>query len=257
MSNEKTPEDTRARFCEKLGERCGSLYFHIKNAYLGILVDQRFYKNLFQSKHSVDLLNESASFFWHKIQFIMVDSLILRVGILMDPALSGRGTTNANASIAQLLKLNGISEEKIFSQRLSDCESASETLKVHRNKRVAHADLEVSLGGAELDQLTLENLEVVVEKIGDILFLFERNNFSNTACFDLIAPLSDEFALLKRLYYGNQCFKQVVSEVKDFHLYDHGYIDVRIKRCMEGNNSECSRMFSRDQERINRLENVL
>ncbi|MBA4020280.1 MAG: hypothetical protein C0483_24225 [Pirellula sp.] len=143
----------------------------------------KLYEGLFRkSKETIAVLNKVAGFGWRAIHDSLVSSIILRLTRVMDPARNGK---NENLSLARLVDVAiiGKDEETVCKLKadLDRIKVELESLKFHRDKRLAHNDLECRLDKKlapalppELFQTALASISEVMNEIGKLL----GNNYS-------------------------------------------------------------------------------
>lgn len=108
------------------------------------------YKQVYGSKESIEVINDSANSFFAMNQSIFVDNLILSIVRLLDPAQMGG---YENLSLSKLIEL--IEDENNSSECLTNClkklleaiQNIVKPLNTHRNKGIAHFDLKVIKNG--------------------------------------------------------------------------------------------------------------
>lgn len=75
----------------------------VREHVLLLAIEWRFYNDLYSTQESVDLLNQSASYFFSKLQIIFIDSIILKIAKLLENKETGKGGSNKNLTIDYLL----------------------------------------------------------------------------------------------------------------------------------------------------------
>jgi hypothetical protein len=119
------------------------------------------YNQLFDSgQENVDLLNKSGSYVFHLLQRLLLDDTILALSRLTDPPKTGR---YENASIAHLAELatpnlTSLTASEV-SSLLASLKNHVVNAKVHRDKAIAHADLEHATGLAKLPEIAYSEIE--------------------------------------------------------------------------------------------------
>jgi len=108
----------------------------------------KIYRQLFgTSKLRVDLLNESASTFFRVVQDVLMDDIQLTLSKLAEPARTKRG--KENLSLAMICKIvNRLREGALHSKlkrSLKNFQKKCKAFQVHRDKRIAHFDLNTIL----------------------------------------------------------------------------------------------------------------
>jgi hypothetical protein len=128
----------------------------IDNSIQQVFTRWKVYAQLFDSgEENVALLNSSGSYVFFLLQRLLLDDTILALSRLTDPpASAGR----KNASIRYLVQaaVPTLAREVAadVNASLAELESHVANARVHRNKAVAHADLQHSLGKASLPDIS-------------------------------------------------------------------------------------------------------
>lgn len=132
------------------------------------------YRILFGEKQSrIELLNESAPFFFRVIQNVLFEETLLGIARLIDPVDSGTGKYNLTVQA-----LPPLCESKIREiQRLvEEAANAGEFAKDWRNRHIAHRDLDLVLrkSAKMLEPATREKVEVSLSALRDVLNAVEH-----------------------------------------------------------------------------------
>lgn len=105
-----------------------------------IIKIRNYLNNLYKEKN-YKYLNECRGFF-KDIHILLIDSLVLRVVRLFDPATSGRDGKNQNFSYDRLIKyIEDSNLKEILNSKKNQIKSEINTLKQYRHKCIAHKDL--------------------------------------------------------------------------------------------------------------------
>jgi AbiU2 len=135
------------------------------------------YNQLFGSgQESVDLLNKNGSYVFHLLQRLLLDDTILSLSRLADPPKTGK---HENASIRSLVSLARVKLTALAASDvdalLASFESHVSNVKVHRDKAIAHADLDHATGLATLPEVSyseiegaMRDLEAMMLRLGSI-----------------------------------------------------------------------------------------
>lgn len=130
---------------------------------------------------NIALLNASGAEVFCLFQRLALDDVIMTLSRLTDPAYSGRNKSDENASIKYLLQnADNLLDQGIKSElqdSLARLEGHVKNLRVHRNKALAHADLQCTLQPETLPQVLYDDLEGAMKecrnlasKLGKLLF---------------------------------------------------------------------------------------
>jgi hypothetical protein len=90
--------------------------FEIVRSHILLLATEwRFYNDLYNTDKSINLLNQSASYFFSKLQIILIDSIILKINKLVENKETGKNGSNKNLTIDYLL--NEVNIDKIYNNK--------------------------------------------------------------------------------------------------------------------------------------------
>jgi hypothetical protein len=169
----------------------------------------KLYNQLFASgKENIDLLNKTASYVFFQLQRSMVDSVILTLSKLTDPAKTGK---YENASLDNFLKkLKGnIDNESLarFQTQLGNLTRICENIRTHRNKRIGHSDIKCALEDAEwLPPVTHADidsaLEVLCRMMKDIMLVLFDLERGDDPDFQYGSDGNHLFYILRKAYSG-------------------------------------------------------
>jgi hypothetical protein len=151
----------------------------------------KIYCQLFDSgPDNIALLNANGAEVFSLFQKLALDDAILALSRLTDPASSGKNKDNAN--IRYLLKtatpcLNqNVNAE--LQATLVRLESHVQSLRIHRSKALAHADLQHALQFEVLPPVLYDELEGAMRECHNLMSKLGLALFSRTCCYDVIIP---------------------------------------------------------------------
>lgn len=170
-----------------------SLNLHWK--YLsGVLLDE-------PGQRKWEILSSTAPIFFDLTLHLFYDHILLKSAKLVDP---DKTRNDENLSIANLLlKMPTISCEawSKVNATFDLLKSNISSIKVHRNKRIAHNDLQTALKTQSLPQIQESEFIAVVQGFNDLLNLIQKELRGYTTNFDSEVQPIDEpenfIALLK------------------------------------------------------------
>lgn len=184
------------------------LFKSLKHCAVVLWTDWLLYQQLFGSKARIALLNDSGGHLFHVLQHSMLDRFLLGLSRLTDPAKTGK---HANLSLAALVE--EVDQQPELQDRLSlQLELLHESvaaMRVHRNKRVAHADLaaltdpEAALQGYKID-----DVESALNRVAEFLNSYElESNESQTTYAQCILPMGHDGERLVRCLKQAEAFR--------------------------------------------------
>jgi hypothetical protein len=125
------------------------------------------FRALFLSEPSrIEILNKAAGGFFGIIQDTLVDALFLRLAVLSDPARSGKYENVSFDRLMEELRCElGVKGAESEADRVrQEFHAAVAGIKAHRNKRIAHADVDVvATQVVPLDRVTIDDLRKGVD----------------------------------------------------------------------------------------------
>lgn len=161
---------------------------------------------LFDSgQENINTLNQRGSVVFQMFQKLVIDDVTLSLARLTDPPTSAG---SENASLMNLLDQSRLRLEATVYDELHDLVSKlSEdvrTIRLHRNKALAHADLKCVLGKKDLPPLTYAELENAMESTREIMRQLTSKLFGWSTVYDVLIPYGcDGSTLLHVLKLGN------------------------------------------------------
>ena len=152
------------------------LYHNIRAEVIGLHYRVKILRQLFTSQEIVDLLNKTAFRFFTTLRYDLLDTIVLAINRLLDPA----KTFNRypNASLQQLIDQIDIPENAASVAKLRDtlCQikCKSHRLENWRDKWAGHRDLDVLLGNAPLPAISLVEVDEVLVLLQSFMNEFEE-----------------------------------------------------------------------------------
>jgi hypothetical protein len=139
---------------------------------------------------NIALLNASGAEVFYLFQRLALDDVIMALSRLTDPAYSGKKKSDENANIKYLLQ----NAAKLLDQDTNDELQASltrleghvEGLRVHRNKALAHADLQHTLQPDALPQVLYGDLEGAMKECRNLMSKLGKLLFARTCSYEVI-----------------------------------------------------------------------
>ncbi len=138
---------------------------------------------------NLKLLNNSGSAVFNLLQKLLIQDAILTISRLTDP--SGAGDRE-NASIENLLvrakgTLTPIEYEK-YEERREHIYTRVQDLVRHRNKAIAHSDLQHALNKKELPPLFYDDIESAMKELCTFMSDIARALFARSIKYNVIIP---------------------------------------------------------------------
>jgi hypothetical protein len=165
----------------------------------------KIYCELFDSgPDNIAVLNASGAEVFCLFQKLALDDAILALSRLTDPASCGKNKDNAN--INYLLKNAAPSLAQDINtelQAIFEClEKHVQNLSVHRDKALAHTDLQHALQLETLPPVLYDELESAMKECRNLMSKLGQSLFTRTYCYEVTIPFgrsgSDLLAHLRR-----------------------------------------------------------
>jgi hypothetical protein len=177
------------------------------------------YIALFESKESrIDLMNEAAPEFFGMIQELLLESILLNIARLCDPASTRvKGEIIENLTLDNLIKsLNDVSFCSTINILYDEAKKSESFARKRRNKIIAHRGKNEALGqGKQLEQITKNK---IIKAINDIVALI---NCIGTRYFGSEYDYSED---------NGNCALSILYCIRDGIMYDKVILKKRKKQ---------------------------
>lgn len=158
-----------------LGLGYGTAFHHCCQELWRVSANWDRYEALFGSKERVDILNASSSNFWHVLQGILHEHVLLGICRLTDP--SGKGVRQ-NLSVRRLDEVDPTAEKTELHILVENAVDKAAFARTWRDKRIAHNDLVQATGTANLlAPSTGETISEAIVAIHNVLNWVHRRYF--------------------------------------------------------------------------------
>lgn len=145
---------------------------------------------LFDSgQDNIELLNKSGSNVFELFQRLILDDAMISLSRLTDPE---KSKSSENVSVLNLLekarshlKKSMVTEVEAQIDELNNCVL---TIRKHRNKALAHSDLEHALNAAALPSVTYDELESAMRILQSVVNKIANETCRRTTHYDPIIP---------------------------------------------------------------------
>ena len=164
----------------------------------GIFGGFKIYNQLFESQETVDILNACGSTVFFTYQNSFLDSCILFISRMTDPASTSR---NDNLSLKSLISKLPAGCSELEERMLKEISSINQAIRAVRSKRIAHCDTDVRSGKSVLEPIEFLHIKDGLDAIAETLNMYEiYMSNSSTMYSEITLPLgSDGSYLLNRL----------------------------------------------------------
>jgi hypothetical protein len=191
---------------KQITEPVQEVYSALRREIQEIHVRWKLYSQLFaKSQLRIDLMSETAVTFFFRIQYILLDDVLMGIARMTDPAKS-RGNKNLSVNaLRDRLSLDGFEGvAEMVGQRISELESQIELFRQHRHKRIAHSDLETRLRSSEsallgISRAQIEHvLGVLAAVLNDVQIYFEDSSTG----YEHVVTQNDADTLVEAMKYA-------------------------------------------------------
>jgi hypothetical protein len=190
IAMQQTDDDVLENQIAAMGAELGSLYHAISREVSWLHWRWHEYRVLFGEKPSrIDLMNESAPFFFQVVHDALFESTLLGIARLVGPPSSvGRPNLTIRRFDPLIADANLRAE---VSELIESARTTSDFAIAWRNRHIAHRDLELALNGkAPVDPLPLatrENVETALAALRKVMGRIERA-YCNSSSVDAPSP---------------------------------------------------------------------
>lgn len=173
----RTAAEALANDIAVLGNHYGLAFHHCCQELWRVSSSWDRYEALFGSQERVNLLNDSSGSFWHAMQSVLLEHVLLGICRLSDTAGTGR---RRNLSIWTLVHLDPSRYKGRLKQRAETATKKTSFARTWRDKRIAHNDLEQSTGIAnKLAPATGKRITRAILSIHEVLRWINAKHFGS------------------------------------------------------------------------------
>ncbi len=176
--------DTESNRSNEIPEDLRGLFELLRSDVIELQARWKMFKELYATNQTrLELLRESASWFFETLRVILLDDVILGIARLTDPA---RTLGQENQSLEKLMISIDHTDHPdlvlVLERLLKLAQDESQPFREHRNKRLAHRDLEKRLEPGEdpLPDLSFAAFDRALKAVSDFLNEIEVH-FADTA----------------------------------------------------------------------------
>lgn len=202
MSNYNTAEEAKIRSIESMGEPLGKLYHALWQEVALLNFKWGEYIVLYgKDKSRIELLNEASPYFFHLMQRIFFEDVILHIARLTDSPLTCNKENLSIQSISSLIKDVDLKDK--VKKNVTEALKLSKFCKDWRNRHIAHKDLMLAIKSnvSPLETANKKKIDDAMQSIVNILNIVGFHFSSSTTIFSLPLMHGAE-ALLQTLSDG-------------------------------------------------------
>ena len=185
MADYRSAEEVEQRHLQALGPTLGPLYYGLHNEVTWLHAKWLEYRKLYgKSEKRIELLNETAAFFFRVVQDALWENVLLHIARLTDPPIQGKFKN------LTLLCLPDAVADQALADDLRDLVGASlnqsQFAREWRNKRLAHNDLALAVDAkaTPLPGVSRQNVEEALASFRQIMNRLYGAFFQSEVAFD-------------------------------------------------------------------------
>jgi hypothetical protein len=205
MGQSFTAEEVKQQRVDAMGPKLGRLYSLLVNECNLLHLEWTEYVELFGTRpERIDLLNQSAGRFFRMLQDRLWENALLHIARLTDASASYGKRGKENVSILALPPLVDSAIRPSLEALISAAEAGGKFARDWRNRRIAHRDLELALGGGAtpLEPASRASVKKALASIADVLNALELHYLGMEIAYDFIHSNVGAKALLYVLRDG-------------------------------------------------------
>jgi hypothetical protein len=178
-----------------------------------------FYYALYESKESrIDLINEADPVFFDTIQILLLESVILNIARLFDPASMGKNENLTLDSLEISLDIPSCSTINIL---LDEAKISTEKIRIIRHKYIAHLDIDKALKQSNmLDEVTKDEIEKAINNIVSVMKSIGTHYFDTMYDYSGDNGQINVESILFCIKNGIQYEKEILNRRKNATTYE-------------------------------------
>ena len=191
--------EVKEHFAYIFGPELGTKYHVLRNQVIHVHMNWALIVELTKDQERRSLLNSTGRHFFFEVHRAFVNDVLLRLSRLTDPARQGQ---HDNLSLWALL--DDICDPCIrfrIKKLIEDAEGKIRPLKQHRDKRIAHFDLDVALDpNVTLPPFNDQSVDEALSAAGEVLEQLQEE-YTGTSREQMWVPIDTEQNIEHFLYY--------------------------------------------------------
>ncbi len=222
MSEIRTSEEIRSEYIEVMGEELGKRFHALWEEVVELHVHWGEYVDLFGvSSERVELLNQSASGFFARLDGIMWERTILHIIRLVD---NPKHSKQSRLTLSALPDLVDCGIQKVVRQHLEEVRKNVGFCRDWRDRLLAHRDLDLAVeqGAKPLKLRSRKNVEEMLSSISEMLNVIAEYYTQSSLSFKLTRYTGAE-RLLRVLHLGLMMEQRRKSQMDAGEIPEGGY----------------------------------
>lgn len=192
------------KYTDRMGPSIGRKYYYIWQYTSAINFEWHQFNDLFgTNERRIKIFNTIAPQFWGRIQYIMLDFIVLGISRLLDKK---RGTISIRKLIPDLKSVVDADLHRALTAELGQAEILTKKLSDRRNDSIAHLNLMSISQPSTPDQLSVSRAEIkeVINSINSIVTQIYMHYFDSDLKFPHDPTQSHEVIRAMHSYLTNQ-----------------------------------------------------
>ena len=185
----QSPEEVRSEIEAAMPKRVAQLYWLLRNRVADLHFAWKSLLRLYgEDQETVDVLNRCSGSFAGRLQTVLSNHVFLGLSCLKDPARHGERENAVFALVIDEAQKNGSCDlAKRLKERLLEFKKLCEAITLHRNRRIAHSDLDVALhiGEGDLPDVSRRDVEAVLAAARAFMHVVEVEYLGSQTAYEL------------------------------------------------------------------------
>lgn len=200
MSRRQSGEEIEQEHLQTLGPTLGPLYHALDNEVIWLHAKWLEYRKLYaESQERVDLLNETAGFFFQLIKDVLWKDILLHIARLTDRPEIGKSENLTLRRLPDVVPDQCLADE--LQKLVDDALARSQFARKWRNKRIAHKDLSLAIDdkASPLPGVSRAHIEQALASFRRILNRLHASYLGGAVAYERFSTNRDADALLHHL----------------------------------------------------------
>lgn len=200
MNGHKSSEEIEQEYVQAMGLPLGRIYYALYNEVVWLHAKWLEYRKLYgKSEKRIDLLNETAAFFFRVIQDVLWDDILLHIARLTDPPTQGKYENLTLLRLPDAVEDGALATE--FRELVKTGLDRSQLARKWRDKHLAHIDLShaIDVKATTLPGVSRQDVEDVLASFRQIMNRFHSIYLQGEVVFDHFLVHDDAETLLHHL----------------------------------------------------------
>jgi len=209
MGRNKSAKEVEQEQLKAFGPKLGPLYHALENEVIWLHAKWLQYRKLYaKSKERIDLLNQTAPFFFRVVQEVLWKDLLLHIARLTDPPKQGRYENLTLRRLPDVIEKEALADEvgRLVKTALADAGFAREW----RNRHLAHRELSLSPQhrAKPLPRASRQNVEEVLASFRRIMNKLHVSYLQSEVGFEHFLSYDDADTLAHYLAVALRCVER-------------------------------------------------